>query len=73
MSVLSIMVNQRTLIVTALVSNAKLVVLAFQVTRSLIQFWPLMNNRVAQWKVFQEKYFKIFYIARNNPKEISIW
>ena len=68
------MVNQRTLIVMALVSNAKLVVLAFQVTRSLIQFWPLMNNRVAQWKSeSQEKYFKIFYIARSNPKEINIW
>ena len=44
-SALSIMLNQQTFFVTSLVSNAKLVVLDFQVKRSLVRFWPRTNNR----------------------------
>ena len=77
MSVLSIMVNPRTLIGTSIVSNAKLAVLTFQVTRSPVQFWPLMNNRVAQcqWKnVSQEKYFKIFYqLGKSLLKQTTVF
>ena len=74
MSVLSIMLNQRTLFVTSLDSNAKLVVLAFQMTRSPVRFWPLINNRVPQWKsVSREKYFKIFYLGKSLLKQTNVF
>ena len=68
------MLNQRTSFATSLVSNAKLVVLAFQVTRSPVRFWPLINNRVAQWKsVSREKYFKVCYLGKSLLKQTNVF